>query len=305
MTTLPKVDTTPDADAKNRVVVGAMVPIPDVGDGAPLFTSSDIAKMQSETQRLVMKARSDLRRCGRSPLPPQYFPGEASLANLIAGEFEAGNRVIALAGKAEAATRRAESARRDAFAGSATQEEVEAREIERQAAVTALQKARANLVEAQAMIGDAQKMYLNSRPFDWLELQMKSDARDRDGVGLGLGKPQDFAGLNIAEVQAQQFKDAKGGQPFVRVSGKIVNTNDKVIKIPALSVALVDERGWIMGNQTVTPVSKKGIGSNRSETFQIDVRPAPDLLHTALVTFAPKAQIQPRLGIGYFCRRAG
>jgi hypothetical protein len=299
----PKIDTTPDADAKNRVVVGAMIPIPDVGEGAPLFTSSDLGQMQAETQRLVSKSRSDLRRCG-ALLPPQYEPGHPGITNLVAREYEAGQRVIASAGKAEAATLKAEDARRAAFSGNATKEEVEARELDRQAAIVVLQKARAELVEAQAMIGDAQKMIMSSRPFDWLELRMKEDARRRDDVGLGVGKPQDFTGLDIAEVKAQQFKDAKGGQPFVRVSGKIVNSNNKVIKIPALSVALVDERGWVMGNQTVTPVSKKGIGSNKSEPFQIDVRPAPDLLQTALVTFAPKAQIQPRLGVGYFCSGA-
>lgn len=300
----------PEFDGGERVVVYGMVPVPDVGEGAPLFTAQDLGKMESDAHKAVADTRSDVRKCGGRPTGIVFNPAERpSLGNLLAQEFEVGNRVANAAGKAQQVTERAEKARRDAASGAIEMDVVIALELERQAAVNTLQEARADLVEAQAMIGDFQDMSLGQRAragvgVEWGDLEMRALNRKREGVGLGLAFPQTHKGLDIQKVQASQHKDKKG-KDMVVVRGEIVNSNTKSATIPDLSLALVDERGWVLATATVSPPPfQKGIGAGKTRPFAVEVRPAPEALKTAIVTFAAKHAAEPRMGVTFFCGQA-
>jgi hypothetical protein len=297
----------PEFDSGERVIVYGMVPVPDVGEGAPLFTAEDLGKMESETRRVAAETRSDVRKCGGSPTGIVFQPGQRpTLPNLLAQEFEAANRVANAAGKAQQVTERAEQARREAASGSVGMDVVIELELERQTAVNKLQEARAELVEAQAMIGDFQDMSLGQATragfgVDWGDLDMRALNRRKEGVGLGLAQPEIPQGLDIQKVAASQHKDKKG-RDMVLVRGEIVNNNKGSKTIPDISVVLVDDRGWVLATSTVSPPPfQKGIGGGKTKPFQVEVRPAPEALKTAVVTFAAKHAAEPRMGVSYFC----
>jgi hypothetical protein len=62
-----------------------------------------------------------------------------------------------------------------------------------------------------------------------------------------------------------------------------------------------------MVNQTVesTGALWRNIGAGKSKPFIVEVRSAPELLKTAVVTFAAKHAAKPRLGVGAFCGGLG
>jgi len=101
---------------------------------------------------------------------------------------------------------------------------------------------------------------------------------------------------------ANQQKDKKG-KDVVVVRGEIANSGRAPAPVPSLSVSLVDERGWVMYSSTVesTGALWRNIGAGKSKAFVVEVRPAPELLKTAVVTFAAKHAAEPRLGVGVFC----
>ncbi len=310
----------------DRVVITGMVPIPDVGPGAPQFTSADVAELGKLADKTATKASRDYRTCGGGALPKSFepaamplntsFDGPAvnfdlrpgsnlypSTLELLGREYAAANAVASLAEKAETATEAAEAARRGAAAGETTMKDVEAAELVRQEAVRKLQFARAALVEAQAVIGDWQHYKEMKRPDPtWSELEGRSIQRDRDNVGLGIAVPEVVDGLTIENIKARQVKNKKG-EEIVLVSGDLVNSVKKSIQIPALSVALVDERGWILANMTVTTQYFGTIGAGKRKPFQVEMTPAPEALHTAVVSVAAKSHVEPRLNV--HCRGRG
>jgi Protein of unknown function (DUF3426) len=303
--TLPQSQTA--VDSGDKVVITGMVAIPDVGEGAPQFTARDLTVLQSEAEQTQMKSRSDAGRCGGSPVGISFNPtGAPSMSNLLAQEFEASTRVIAAAGNAQKVTAAAEQARHDAADGKIDIKAVEDAELKRQESVRGLQKARETLAEAQAMLGDFEDMMLHGRKesdIDWGELDGRALRREKEHVGVGIGDPQPVDYLEIRNIQAHQFRDKKG-KDFVRVSGAIHNKATSTVPIPALSFALIDHAGWVLQSQTVTAEHNKSIGPDKTAPFQVDLRPAPDALKTAIVSFAAKAAAQPRLGVGYFCGMA-
>jgi len=56
----------PELDKGETVTITGMVPIPKVGDGAPLFTSLDLKTLGDDTQKAMTDIRHDFRRCGGS-----------------------------------------------------------------------------------------------------------------------------------------------------------------------------------------------------------------------------------------------
>jgi hypothetical protein len=292
-------------DGGERVIVYGMVPIPDVGEGAPQFTAKDVDAMEEAARKTMADTRSDTRRCSNSPLIPVVSPtAPPSMVVLLAHEFEAAMKVANMADRAYAVTLAAEASRRDAASGAGNMQIVEQRELERQEAVNKLQEARAELFEVQAMIGDFQDMMRGERRktgIAWSDLDMRALNRKKDGVGLNIAMPNLHPGLDIQNVVASQHKDRKG-KDMVVVRGDIVNTGAKSATIPELFVALVDEQGWTLTNTTVSPPPfQKGIGAGKRKAFQVEVRPAPEALKTAVVTFAAKHAVEPRMGVSLFC----
>lgn len=297
---LPKTD---DAD---KVVITGMVPIPDVGEGAPQFTAQDLASLQADVEKTQATSRSDAGRCGGAPTGIRFDPvGAPSIGNLLAQEFEASTNVLAAASRAETVTAAAELSRRDAADGKVDTKAVEAAELKRQEAVRNLQKAREALAEAQAMIGDYQDFVLRGRKesdITWGDLDGKALNRRKEHVGIGIGEPPVLDALKITGIKAHQFRDTKAkGKDFVRVSGEIRNTSNATVAIPGLSVALVDQAGWVLNSQALEAEHNKSVGAGKSAPFQIDLRPAPGAMKTAVVTFAAKSAAKPRIGIGFFC----
>jgi hypothetical protein len=258
--------------------------------------------MEEAARKTMADTRSDARKCSGSGLMPIVGVGDPpSMIHLLVLEYEAAMKVANMADKAAAVTLAAEASRRDAANGAGSMQIVEQRELERQEAVNKLQEARAELFEAQAMIGDAQDLMRKNRPVDWLDLDMRALNRKKDGVGLNIAMPNLHPGLDIQNVVASQHKDKKG-KDMVVVRGDIVNTGSKSATIPELFVALVDEQGWTLTNMTVSPPPfQKGIGAGKRKPFQVEVRPAPEALKTAVVTFAARHAVDPRMGVGFFC----
>lgn len=295
-----------EVNGRDRVVITGMVPVPDVGRGAPLLTSRDVEAIEETARQAKGDAERDFRRCSNQPFVPIYDPSSFSLANLLAGEYEASKRMITAADRARATTEKAEAARQDAAAGYVDMKVVNDTELARQEAVMKLQEARAGLAEMQAMIGDFQDMALGQRGrfmsggVEFLERAMR---RQKENVGIGVAKSANVPGLDIRNVRARQVTDRKG-KDLVLVEGDLFNLGDKAVKIPALSAALIDDRGWVLTNTTVEPAQKKSLPAGKTQAFRIEMRPAPELLKAAVVTIAAETHAEPRLGVGAFCWEA-
>jgi len=169
---------------------------------------------------------------------------------------------------------------------------VEEAELVRQAAVNQMQKARQKLLEMRARIGDLQKGMMGFRGWDPAHQEMK---RRKAGWGLGVAVPDVPAGLSIVNTKVTQYTDAKG--EFVRIQGEIRNSGRSSAKIPGLAATLVDEKGFPLNTTSVSPSNKGSIPAGKTRPFQFDMRPAPELTKTAVVTFAPDGAPQPRTRI--------
>jgi hypothetical protein len=289
------------APPPDRIIVTGMSPIPNVGPGAPRFTSDDLKQLSAEAEKQQKKSIRDLRSCDRSAAVFKPFePGNPSMPNLLSGEREASRLVGHKAEQAEAVTLLAEASRRDAAVGKVGMDVVEARELERQKAVDELQKARAMLAEMQAMIGQYQHLREMRRPsIEWIDLQVGSMARRRDNVGIGIATPDRTTPLKVANISAQQHANKKG-KDVVLVRGDIVNPG-KAVDIPDLSVALIDEQGWVLVTRTVSP-SRKRMSAGATMAFAIDDLPVMESTLRAVVTIAPRSAMNTRLNTA--CSRA-
>lgn len=299
----------PVSNIEDRVVVTGMVPVPDVGEGAPLFTAEDMKVLEKETRKTATESRADLRRCG-VPGDLQNCDLSGSLNSMLACEVEYADRAANLAGKAAEATEAAETARTAAARGEADMAAVEATELVRQEAVRRLQEMRAKLLDAQATVGEYQDAALGQgrrlspagaavrrRQLATRRQELAVQQHD-EHPSLSLMAPQQFENLAVMNVTAREVTDRKGMR-VVMLSGELVNRGSKAETIPSLQGALYDERGWTLVSVTVSaPGTRKQIAAGKTQAFQMEIRPAPQTAHRAVVTFASK----PRMDIRLFCQ---
>lgn len=276
-----------------------MVPIPDVGPGAPRYTSADVAKIEQQALDTAFQAYLDFDRCsGTPPGYPQppcnesslYFGG--GLAGILTCEKEYANTAANLAGKAAVVTGEAEAVRREAAAGRASASDVEAAELKRQDAVNKMQKARDKLDDARAAAGIFQEMTLGGPQVGldfYGEVTSRKKFQNRPGV---------FPGVRIEGVRTVLQRDKKGS---VLIQGTIRNTTAKTVEVPGLVAMLFDERDWVVARKSVTPDKKFVVAGGSSMPFGLLVEFAPQAMQRAIVAFAHESEPPPRIGVGAFC----
>ena len=292
---------------EDRVVITGMVPVPDVGEGAPLFTTLDIKDIEEKARDVAIDSASDYMTCspGRRVIAPMTCKpnGAITITDLLACEVEYGNKAANLAFMAAKVTAAAEDSRRAAARGEVSVRVVEETELARQEAVNKMNEARQKLLEVQARMADFQNMAMMRGHFpDTAQLDAMEMNRKEAGWGLGIAQPDVPEGLSITNIRAVQSKDKKGD--FVVVQGEIRNGNAKSAKIPNLSTTLVDDKGWPLATTSVSPSKKGSIPAGKSYPFAFEVRPAPQMMRNAVVSFAPKRIPPPRIHMnGLLCPR--
>lgn len=289
----PAAQSSPD-----RVVITGMVPIPDVGPGAPRYTSADIAKIEQQSLDTAFQAYLDYERCSGIPKGyPQPPCNESALyfgeiVGIAACERDYANMAANMAGKAATVTGEAEAVRREAAAGRASASDVEAAELKRQDAVSKMQKAREKLDDARAAMGIAQEMALSGPQVGldfYGEVRSRKKFQNRPGV---------FPGVRIEGVRTVLQRDKKES---VLIQGTIRNTTAKTVEVPGLVAMLFDERDWVVARKSVTPDKKFVVAGNSSKPFGLQIEFAPQAMKRAIVAFAHESEPPPRIGVGAVC----
>jgi hypothetical protein len=290
-----------------------MVPIPDVGEGAPYLTPKELDSIASEAGRNFTEATSNAVRCAdnKAGMGSQHIPiYRATLERVFRSEMEAANRVQSAARRAADATSAAEKARLDAAQGQADAKAVEAAELERQAAVNKLTEAREKLADARdytataqdlylkaAMAGDAKQARLESQ-ITWGELDFQAIQRRNAAQKVD----PDFARLVLTDIVTERKADRRG--EYFHITGVIRNNRAETATIPALRVAALDIGGWTLAAETARQSAGRRLKPNQSIAFTYDLRPAPQATEFVLVVFATDALPPPRLQVSQFeqCR---
>lgn len=297
---------------RERVTVTGMVPIPDVGPGAPRYTSKDIEEIKQQSLTLAFRAESDAKRCANDRLKRQpCVEGQSpSFVGNIACEDEYATRAANLADKAAAATQAAEDVRREAAAGRASARDVEAAELKRQDAVNKMQTMRGKVDDVRAETAVAQEKMLSAglwqsgerlsgadlqRAEDimmsvWAEAPKRREAKGKFGPSRGLR----IEGVRIA-VQDDKTK------PTVLVQGRIRNTGEESVEVPGLVAMLLDERDWVVARQSVTPNKDFVVDGKSSKPFGLEMKFAPQAAKRAMVAFAHEMEPPARLSVAAFC----
>ena len=298
----------------DRVVITAMVPVPNVGEGAPYRTLDDIMRMKDEATGQRGESIRDIqqyRRCRQQQSDfsqrrlSDAFP---SLEGLLEKEIDLAFRVSALAGKAEAATRAAEDSRRRAADGEADVKTVEAAELARQDAINKLDEARLKYREAGAAIADFQELQRRGRPASangqftddndaiaWTDLDIRAAQRREAGWWDGIPAPDIPKGLAIAGIEARQFTDRKG--VFIEVTGEIRNSGAKAASVPDLVVSALDGRGWVVEATPLSAPPSVKIPAGGSKPFAYQMRPPPAPGSKIAVSFGSKIAPPSRLAV--------
>lgn len=288
------------AAAIDRVEVVGIAPVPDVGEGAPLFTTNDVKAIEQEAQKVATNARADVRQCRPHDRSHQACDLDSDLSGLLACEAEYADRTANLASKAARATEAAESSRVAAARGELNMSAVEAAELVRQEAVQKMQAMREKLLEAQAIIGAYQDAA--SGQGGGLSPMQVAVQRRMGNVGLGLATPASYDNLAIRNVSAREVTDRKGAR-IILLRAELVNSGPKAENIPPMQATLLDEKGWVLANTTLSATGKKQVAAGEAKAFQMEIKAAPEQVYRAVVTFASSNAPKPRLSVGRFCPR--
>jgi hypothetical protein len=305
----------PAPDGGERVTVIGIVPVPDVGDGAPYLSVEDLGAIENQTRRNASTAQSDARsiricRLKGDPLESRLSYLYPSLEALLDEEVSAGNRVAIEAGRAQEATKAAEQARLDAAGGKVDMKAVETAELARQAAIAKLDEARIKYLEAGAAIADFQDLERRGRvvvnagsssappsgiPITWSDLEARARRRRDAGWWLGIPVPEPEDGLSIQRIEAHERTEK--GKRFVEVTGQIRNDLDKAASVPELVISALDSRGFVLLAQPATAGSGARIPARAARNFAFEVRPSPEAISTVTVSFSSKIAPPPRMRI--------
>jgi len=256
--------------------------IPKVGEGAPLFTPQELhdkgytargSRGDFEDGRQVI-FECYLRVYGKGPTEGRmrgYDDGAAAAAQMSNW-----------ARVAEAATLALGKGRIDMLEGKITQADFEKLELARQGAVIQMTKAEMDFEEAKAEAIDIQEaVKQRAHPLDFVGI-VQANAAERAGRKYSL-IPKEFEDLKLEHVQAVERNNSKG-EPYLFVTGAIVNTHQKRIAIPPLSFTAVDQAGYPL-------VSERGQAGGRiepgqSKAFTYSLSPKPPHAARVTVTFA-------------------
>jgi hypothetical protein len=292
-------DQTPTV-AELVVTAPAEVPLPQVGEGAPLFSPAEIAEVAREARLSASTALSNARKCSSSFMTSNVSEA-ASIRQLLAAlyraEQQANRTVVFAADRAQAASLAARADRQAAARGERTEDQLAESELARQLAVNRYASARADAAEARAQAALAQRLIRDAAtsypdPFtaepsilSQVRGQLLSPYRKPAGPGgPPVEVPAEYADLVLEDVVARQREDKSG--TFILVSGKIRNPKTKAIPMPALSVIAIDVSGFPV--KTETAEGRGRIRAGEAVPFQYELRPKPSQAQTVAVTFASR-----------------
>ena len=260
------------------LIVTAGVPVPKVGQGAPLYTAPQIREKGYEARDVRTRADDAFFLDCAPPFkrPPTYWLRTYREAGDAARRVSVASRV------AERATSKAQRTRIAATDHRATQAQVEADELARQAAVIELVKAELDFTEARAQLLDIQDLVNRQVDVaDWPgELSAHSAARGDARATLA---PKEYQDLALESVQVAEKQDGKAA-PWFQVSGTILNTRPRAIATPPISITAVDMNGFPLGNDEA--IGKGRIGPGETKRFTADFKPSPPHTAQLIVTFA-------------------
>jgi hypothetical protein len=282
------------------VTAPAEVPLPQVGEGAPLFSPAEIAEVGREARLSASTALSHARHCSSSFNTSNVSEAvtiRQLLAALYRAEQQAERAVAFAADQAQAASVAARADRQAGARGERTEEQLAASELARQEAVNRYTKARGDALDARARTADAQRLVREAatsypNPFAaefsimaQVRGQLTSPYRPPTGPGgPPVVVPAQYADLVIEDVMARQREDKSG--TYILVTGRIRNPKEKAIAMPALSVMAIDVSGFPV--KTETAEGRGRIGAGEAVAFQYELRPKPSQAQTVAVTFASR-----------------
>ena len=269
-------DAPPDSPSVVPLVVTGVVPIPDIGQGAPQFSADELT-VRRDVARKEARAFSDCQRKADGVIPRVLF-------NVLAKDARERERLLV---KAQAATLAAETVRTEAAKGLRTQAEVETAELARQAAVNAfVNQPKATSADADAMDLRASRPGRNPSMAPLVDglarvvderLKLYQDARGTSAA------PSYYADLRIQGVTLSQDEDEAGG--FFLIKGEVVNPRRSTIPMPPLSFLVFDKHGLELDRHSTWPERTARIGPGASRPFQFAIRPSLRYATTVRVTF--------------------
>lgn len=278
----------PPADKGVTVVdqieaVSPMVPVPKVGDGAPMFSAEELATLGRQTRRENNFAQeaSVLQQCYVEAygLPPP----EARIMGYLEAH-QASMQLSAFTQAAQYASQEALEVRRRAAQGKAAQAEVDQSELERQKAVLRVIATQNALNEGKAKALDAQQLSRERiPPGSWRAIiEAKAAERNAEDGEAWNPAPKEYRDLRIENVKVVSREDAKNGA-YLHVTGAIRNTRAKRISIPPLSISAIDDIGFALMNETAT--ARGRIEPGQAVPFAYQLKPTPPRAKTVAVTF--------------------
>jgi hypothetical protein len=303
-----RVDTSQFTDAERRSgeVTNAAVALERAGDtlGAEATYAAADTIMAAAVQAVLdarLKARQDAVEGTTGALNQMY---------LAVRVYE--GRVEQAATTAQAATEAALAARRAATPDDATAAAaVNRTELARQAAIKALQQAQAQAAEAHLRVADLQDQIDQATGGDpsaatgnasqfMAYVDEQTRRRSFNGGYTGIYVADEFKDLRLINIVSRSV--TVRGKPTVRVTGKIVNTRRKAIRVPPLWVAAVDRFGTSLYNQQAAPPPMgTTIPSRDSRPFVFDLASVPEKTVKTVVTFAPVRRAPVEKASGVYC----
>jgi len=297
-----------------------MVPVPKVGEGAPLLTPREIESIRQTAVEHRFTAQKDLRGCtgssgpsGEPPISNAEVDHVARAAAMNGGkillgppfseggylaELMASNLIARYIPEAVKATAAAEQARRQAAQGLADQRTVEETELARQKIVTRLTTATAMLTEARALTAETQEA--RRRGGDPIR-----DLSRRYIAGvLAPRETPEYAKVELLKIESSQETDRTGA--FISVTGQIRNGRDRAIGVPPLSLTVVDDLGFPLKSEVAEPPDKRmKIEPGQLVAFAYKIRPQPRNGGKVVVGFGSNRIVPPRVPESLFCRPGG
>lgn len=265
------------------------IPVPDVGEGAPLFTPAMIREKRDQGRQdnsYYTRNRERLYECyiEAYEVPPNY---ERLQGYDLA--IDASQRLRSFTVSAEQLTNEALEARIAFGRGEATREDIERTELARQEAVVRMMIAEADLQEAKAVALDIQALAHSRAPLDIWPGTIASNAALRNAAAQDPYQlvPLQYRDLALEELQVAE-RVTESGETALMVRGAIRNTRTNSIPAPPIAVTAVDEFGFAL--QSETAAGRSRIEPGQAMPFAYELNPSPALSHTVLVTFADPAR---------------
>ena len=305
-----------------------MAPVPEVGEGAPLYSVPELVIMQEKARDDVQESRTGVFRCtfnhrqaippkmalmtrfevdsigavaakngGRILLDPPIFTGDkmGDMREAYAAEGAAAGMVRDLSIDAQRATAAAEAARRAAARGAASAAELERTELARQRAVNRVNTARSVFLERQEQTRMVQQALLQGGP---PSIYDDPNRRYQNGMPQ-ITVPDEWKDLALERVETTEGIGAKGD--FIRVSGEIRNGRARAVSTPPISVTVLDEAGSPLQTEVAEPKGGGRIEAGQALVFAYELAPKPRNGKRVVVTFGSNRFLAWRQPIQRFC----